>query len=346
VRWISRALIGTAIVGTAVVGLVTVAVRRLNDAPSVPKGFVAPTTRPPAASPVRSPQIDPGQILFASNRTGNYEIWVMNADGSSARQLTNDPATDAWWPRPSPDRRTILFNRTPAGVHDRDYGAVSLWSMGSRGDNQVLLRPPGLDGWAQQGHAEWSPDGSQLVMFGGNKVNPQIYLTDAAGQNPTKLTDRGGTNIDPSFSPDGSLVTFVGCPRSFCQSDDYEIYTIPTAGGPTVRLTDDGLRDQDPYFSPDGSQIAWLTEISGPGQGDPIGVWDVRVAAANGSGTRRLTRDSNVTSRPIWSSDGKTVLVHRMEKGTDTAFQLFRIDVTTGALQRLTSGASANEYPG
>ena len=50
-----------------------------------------------------------------------------------------------------------------------------------------------------------------------------------------------------------------------------------------------------------------------------------------------------VDSRP----DAKSVLVHRLEKGKDTAFQLFRISIDkTRKIERLTSGQAANEYPG
>ena len=121
--------------------------------------------------------------------------------------------------------------------------------MGADGSDPVELRPAGLDGWVQQGHAEWSPDGTQLVMFGGDHFSPQIRITDALGQHPRTLTDRKGTNVDPSWSPDGRTIVFVGCPGSFCTPSSHEIYTIPATGGPATRLTHDGTQDNDPYFS-------------------------------------------------------------------------------------------------
>ncbi len=338
---VKKLLLGTVLSAAVGVGIVALIASKVNRVPSVPSGFVAPTSL--VAS---SALLSPTDIVFDSNRTGNFEIWVMAGDGGAQRQLTSDTQTDAWWPRPSPDRRHILFNRVPAGVHDTKTASVSLWVMDSNGRNQRLLRPPGLDGWGQQGHAEWSPSGNQLVMFGGSTLNPQIYLTDATGQSPRALTDRGGTNIDPSFAPDGQTITFVGCPRSFCQASDYEIYTVAVTGGPVTRITDDNLRDHDPYFSPDGNQLAWLTEVTKPSKSDPTGAWDVRLSDASGAGIKRLTNDTHITSRPIWAPDGQSVLVHRLEKGTDTSFQLFRIQVATGAITRLTSGPSVNEYPG
>jgi Tol biopolymer transport system component len=68
-------------------------------------------------------------------------------DSSAPRQLTDDPSLDSWWPRISPDRRTILFYRAPAGVHDLDATKVSLWAMDADGSNRwSFARPVWTDG--------------------------------------------------------------------------------------------------------------------------------------------------------------------------------------------------------
>ena len=51
---------------------------------------------------------DGSHLVFALSATGNADIWVQNVDGSELRQLTNDPAADAW-PVWSPDGRSIMF---------------------------------------------------------------------------------------------------------------------------------------------------------------------------------------------------------------------------------------------
>jgi hypothetical protein len=65
-------------------------------------GTSTPTPPPPAAStPGSGPTARQGQIAFASDRHGNFEIYVMNADGTGMERLTNDPADDvdpAWSP--------------------------------------------------------------------------------------------------------------------------------------------------------------------------------------------------------------------------------------------------------
>ena len=284
-------------------------------------------------------------VLFDSNRSGGFQIFAMAADGTNLRQLTLDDSTDAWWPRRSPDRQHILYYRSPLGTHDTDYTKAELWVMDSDGSNPRLLRGVGNDGWAIQGHAEWSPTGDSLVMFGGSVTNPQIYITDTEGKNPRPVTARGGGNIDPSFSPDGSSVAFIGCPRRACTPNDYEVYVARPADGALRRLTDDNLRDHHPAFSPDGSSIAWATEIAPAGPNQPIPVWDVRLIPSAGGEPRRLYNDANLTNRPVWETN-KSLLVHRLELGVDLGYQVFRVGADGTGSERLTTGPNVNEYPG
>jgi Tol biopolymer transport system component len=312
--------------------------RALDTPATVPPDF-----RPPSTLPESPPgaEVPPGHIAFDSDRSGNFELYVMDGDGGSVRPLTTDATYDSWWPRISPDRRTILFYRTPKGTHDKDFAATSLWSIAADGSALTELRPAGLDGWTFQGHAEWAPDGQSLVMFGGSRGSPQIFVTDREGQNPRQVTDRPGSNLDPVFSPDGSTIAFVGCPEGFCTFNDYEIYTIPVAGGEATRLTDDDQRDHDPYYSPDGTQLAWLAQVTG----GLVGSWDVLVAGADGSNPRRLANDAGITSRPQWTADGTRIVVHRIPPG-GKAFGVFEFQVDGSDERELTADQPGNnEYP-
>jgi Tol biopolymer transport system component len=78
---------------------------------------------------------DGTKIAFASDRDGNPEIYVMNADGSDATRLTNDPGHD-WNPAWAPDGSRIAFES------DRD-GAVAVYTMELDGSNPVRLTDRG-----------------------------------------------------------------------------------------------------------------------------------------------------------------------------------------------------------
>lgn len=301
------------------------------------------STAQPSPPPGSEPLPD-GAIVFDSDRTGTFEIFVLEGPEGEHRQLTDDEQTDAWWGRLSPDRRTILFYRTPAGVHDRDFTKTALWSMNADGSEQTELRPAGLDGWVLQGHAEWSPDGEALVMFGGPRGrSPQLYITGPDGRDAQQLTDRGGQNLDPVWSPDGQTIWFVACPSSVCFPDDYEIYRMPAEGGEPERITSDNLRDHDPYVSPDGRRVAWLTQTSTEG---PVGQWNIRIQDTDGGPVTMVTDDEAVNSRPEWTRDGSRILFHRLEPASGRGFQLYSIRPDGTDMTPLTEDAPGiNEYP-
>ncbi len=295
-----------------------------------------------ASSVPASSRVPDRSMTFDSDRTGNFEIYTMETDGSSVRQLTKDPAYDSWWPRISPDRRTILFYRTPAGSHE-DYSSTSLWAIAADGGTPTELRPAGAEGWEVQGHAEWSPTGDRLVMFGGSQLNPQIYVTNAEGGDAHAITQRGGQNLDPSWTPDGRAVVFVGCPRAICFPGSYEIYLAAETGGEPTRLTFDQYRDQDPYVSPDGSTVAWLTQSSDEGA---VGTWGIRAASMTGQGVRWVIDDGNVNSYPAWSPDGAWIYFHRFTYPGPPLFSIYRIRPDGTDLHRISADTSwVDEYP-
>jgi Tol biopolymer transport system component len=284
-------------------------------------------------------------LVFDSDRTGNFEIFTMRTDGSTVRQLTRNAAFDSWWGRLSPDRQHILFYRAPRGVHDTDAHQNTLWLMNADGTNQHQLLAVGAYGWGQHGHAEWSPDGKRLVMQGGSFDNPQIFVTDSQGKLPTQLTNRAGTNVDPSWSADGSLLVFAGCPLAACSSADLEIYAVSALGGTPQRLTADTLEDHDPYFSPDGTRIAWLRQNLPNAYGAGIGAWNIFVGGGS-TPTRNVTNDGNINSKPQWSHDGSLLYFHRYVIAGSGRWNLFSIRPDGTALTELSPGAPGNnEYP-
>ena len=104
-----------------------------------------------------------GRIAFYSDRDGDYEIYLMNGDGSNVTQLTYNPAFDGV-PGWSPDGSRIAFNS------DRD-GDYEIYLMDADGSNVTQL----TDNSADDVVPRWSPDGRRIAFYSDRDGDEEIY---------------------------------------------------------------------------------------------------------------------------------------------------------------------------
>jgi Tol biopolymer transport system component len=230
-----------------------------------------------------------GQIIYTSLVNGNPNIWVMNADGTGHKQLTNDPGDNSF-PSVTPDSRYIIFvsNRT---------GFMNLWRMDSDGGNQKQLTRGEDDSWP------WStPDSRWIVYHSGNQGLRTLWRVSTEGGNPEQLTDY--PSLCPVVSPDGQWISFYYRPET---KAPWKLAIIPFNGGPPVKKLDIP-RDVDfrslVRWTPDGSALAYIVNRDG--------VHNIWVQPLDGRPASQLT---NFKSDQIfwfdWSPDGQQLGVSR-----------------------------------
>ena len=243
---------------------------------------------------------DGSQILFQSNRSGKWQIYVMNRDGSGEQQLTHDDANQNF-PDWSPDNMRLAF------VSDRD-GNEEVYVMAMDGSGlKNLSNNPGRDI-----HPYWAPDGKRLLFNSSrdNETSFEIYEVNADGSGLKRLTQTDAVETCARFLPDQNKIV---CPRG-ANNDD--VVVLDANGGDPVNVTHSAAAEGWPTWAPDGRHIIYST--------DAPGAFSLFLVTADGSDPRQLTFPTAplYDARAMISPDGATVVFNRQTAETIGIFLL------------------------
>ena len=256
------------------------------------------------------------QIAFVSERDGNFEIYMMDADGKNQRRLTNNdfPDTNPSW---SPDGRRIIFvserNKNIAAEEEPIMigGGIIIGDMRKRpqiymmdadGKNQQRLSNEFVAEW----HPSWSPDGRRIAFTSSGAMDVagghwRIYVMDADGGNKQNLSNEGEDDYYPSWSPDGKRIAFVSIRDG---RGNLDIYVMNADGSNQQRLTENPDHEWEPSWSPDGEHIAFTSsELPDVMPANS----DIYVIDADGKNRRKLTKNRSRNTDPSWAPDGKRI---------------------------------------
>ncbi len=187
---------------------------------------------------LKAPEISPdGRFIVFGNgdANGRESIWIMDRDGGNPRELYA-PGWDPTW---SPDGERILFASLAAD------GSIQLFIIGR--DGSGLVQASRISG--MRGRSDWSPDGSTLATYAGERWHREIYFMNTDGSNLRAVTD-GGDNLAPSFSPDGEWVAFMSYRDHYQDVLGCEIYVMRISDSYVLRLTYNEYCDWQPRWGP------------------------------------------------------------------------------------------------
>ncbi|MEZ4586381.1 MAG: amidohydrolase family protein [Gemmatimonadales bacterium] len=255
-------------------------------------------------------------------------VEALRRTGWAADNAIDPPAALA--PEPSPDGSVVAFalERRDTAFSYRGHEYAPSTGIVTRnlatGEEKTLLAPATKDltmvnaqyGYGAFPRFAWMPDGQSVVAAEGGKLRRISLATGEVATIPfsakvhrviSEATRSRVTIVDSSFraraiqwpsaSPDGSKLTFVAAGR---------VWVMPLPSGKPTPLTEPtpGAVQLTPAWSPAGDSIAyavWSTEDRG----------EIRVAATDGGGSRRLTTPPGEYLYPHWSPDGEWVYASR-----------------------------------
>ncbi len=254
------------------------------------------------------------QIAFASNRSGFWEIWLMDWDGANQRQITHHNALTIL-PSWSPDNDRMVYTSFTAGASD-------MYIINRRGGGRIRLRT----GLGLNTSATFSPVGNDIAFVGSTGGNPDIYLIRDDGSNVRRLTTSGSIESTPEWSPNGRQISFTSG-----RSGTPQIYMMQADGTNVQRISYDGDWNDDATWSPDGDRVAYTSRVNGRFQ--------IRIANV-------ITRESHIIAgegsneQPAWSPDGQWIAFQSNRSGK---WQVYRMRADGTDLMQLTSDGENKE---
>jgi len=265
---------------------------------------------------------DSGRILFESDLDGDHEIFVMNADGSEVRQLTDNYTSDMF-PVWSPDGESIAFER----YLDDDHEIFVMNADGSE-ERQLTNNGPAF-------YPAWSPDGESIAFVSYQSISPEIFVMNADGSEVRRLTNSDDHEGPPVWSPDGESIAFT---HYRYDDDGYvgsDIFVMNADGSGWRQLTNDHAVNYSPVWSPDGESIAFESRRDGD--------HEIFVMNADGSEERQLTDNDDDDGYPVWSPDGESIAFARSRLGWNgfdyDEFDIFVMNADGSEERQLTNNA-------
>jgi TolB protein len=176
-----------------------------------------------------------GGIVFTSDRSGNWDLFLIQPNGSGLTQLTDNPTVDAD-PDWSPDGRLIAFR-------SRRDGSSDIFIMGSDGSAPMNLINDPESSLDDEFAPRWNPDGETFSIYT-DRFAPRGYcisgyhqialLRQQDGEYVVDLFDTvAGEQYSSSWSPEGRYLVF----NSVCRVPGLQLYLYDTQTGETRKLT-------------------------------------------------------------------------------------------------------------
>jgi Tol biopolymer transport system component len=284
-----------------------------------------------------------GQIVFQSSRDGNFDLYIMNPDGTDQRNLTNSPPSitstnNNFKPAPSPDGRQIAFQT------DRD-GNLEIYVVDIQSGVQLNLTSHSAKDYSPT----WSPDGKLIAFISDREatlVNAErdiwtnnIYIMNSDGSNVRRLTIDNETDGygGLSWSPDGKKIAFT-----LSASTPYGGFF--SRGINTITLSDFQLSlnvpDANsviccPNWSPDGKHIVY----SALGDNSE----NIYTIDVENNVQRALTSNTqSYDTTPFWSPDGKYIV---FSSNRDGHYHIYIMNADGSNQLQLTDGPDDGTFP-
>lgn len=243
---------------------------------------------------------------------------------------STDPRVPNAVPSGTSARRDILF-AAPARGQSTNNGEI--FRMDPDGTNRRRLTRNGAG--VDDLDPEWSPDGERILFLSDRAGSYDVYVMDADGSDPQRLTKTPGRcEANPTWAPGGRSIVF----DTYCllTSEQSDLYSVSVDGGPVTNLTRNAGDDFGARWSPDGTRIAFTSDRGGFGE-------EIYLMRPDGSRVERVTFEPGNDRDVAWAPGGAAIALSSNRDGD--SYDVYVMDLASSRVRRLTAGAPAETSP-
>ena len=241
-------------------------------------------TGPAASSGSSAKGVKIAFSVLTGDSPEGHSIWLMNADGSDAKQIIPIASSPAF----SPDGKLIAYYH---------------WTDGIYVANADGSNPHKILGESNAKYLSWSHDGKWIAFSSKPNVNQTGNINiDAVSVNGTQRRTIVVGGAMPSWSPNDQQIAFADCRGSDCG-----ILKAGSLGGDGGTLVVKEL-GTNPAWSPDGTKIVYQAEVDG--------IKQLFAVNTDGTGKQQLTTGAETHVGAAWSPDGGAIFYRASEGGS------------------------------
>jgi dipeptidyl aminopeptidase/acylaminoacyl peptidase len=278
---------------------------------------------------------DSRRLLFVSNRGGSSQVWMMDLDGTHARQITN-LSSEASGVVVSRDGKRIVFLSNVYPDCAAGPGAFDDACNKKRADDDKnsKVKARTYTSLLYRHWVEWQ-----------SRTRQHLFTQEIDGGKPRDLTP-GNRDVPPfslgggddyAISPDSAEIAYsMNSESDLATSTNSDVYVVSVAGGESKKVSDSPGADNGPVYSPDGKYLAFRSQARAGYESDR---WRLSVLDREAG---RISYLAESLDRPVgsiaWAPDSKRVFAVFEDRGRHG---LQMIPVHGGATKAIIAGASS-----
>ncbi|MBN2010616.1 PD40 domain-containing protein [candidate division KSB1 bacterium] len=261
---------------------------------------------------------DGERIAFQSDRSGNWDIFLMDPDGKHQIQITTNPAHDEM-PVFAPNGKVIAFTSTRDDKEHKERVDMNrnIYLMDIAGTVASRIVETGVDDW----YPAFTNKNDELLLVS-EKDDPRevsfeqrlsdIYMKDLSKGTLIRITQNESDDSAPASSPDGKWIVFISN-----RTGNFQIFRMDKLGKVFEQVVEFDGQCGSPHYSRDGKRIVFSADRND-------GNYEIYTISVFGDKLTQFTNNSAQDGYPSFSPDGKRILFHSNRSGK---YQLYAIEL-------------------